>query len=75
MMTFLGGPRACIGYRFSLVEMKALIFALVRSLEFEPAVPAQEIMKKIGLVQRPFVRSEMDKGTQMPLIVKSYVRD
>ncbi|EED81112.1 predicted protein [Postia placenta Mad-698-R] len=94
MMTFLGGPRACIGYRFSLVEsvfrtyiellahltrvfcrMKALIFTLVRSLEFEQAVPTQEIMKKIGLVQRPFVRSEMDKGTQMPLIVKPYVRD
>lgn len=55
--------------------MKALIFTLVRSLEFQQAVPAQEIMKKIGLVQRPFVRSEMDKGTQMPLIVKLYVRD
>ncbi|EKM59819.1 uncharacterized protein PHACADRAFT_192194 [Phanerochaete carnosa HHB-10118-sp] len=30
-LTFIGGPRACIGYRFSLVETKALLFALVRA--------------------------------------------
>jgi len=74
MMSFLGGARACIGYRFSLVEMKALIFTLVRTFEFEPAVPADEIVTKVVLVQRPYVRSEMEKGCQMPLLVKPYVR-
>ncbi|KAK7678026.1 hypothetical protein QCA50_018966 [Cerrena zonata] len=72
LMTFIGGPRACIGYRFSVVEMKALIFALVRAFEFELAVPVEDLIKKTGIVQRPLVRTEMDKGTQMPLIVKAY---
>lgn len=54
--------------------MKALIFTLVRAFEFEMAVPIEDITRKIGLVQRPFVRSEMEKGTQMPLIVKQHVR-
>ncbi|KAJ7289234.1 cytochrome P450 [Mycena rebaudengoi] len=43
MLTFLGGPRSCIGLRFSLVELKALLFTLVRGLEFELAVPAADI--------------------------------
>ncbi|KZP10666.1 cytochrome P450 [Athelia psychrophila] len=38
-LTFNAGPRACIGYKFSLVELKALLFALVRAFEFELAVP------------------------------------
>ncbi|KAJ7235227.1 cytochrome P450 [Mycena rebaudengoi] len=35
MLTFLGGPRGCIGFCFSLVDMKALLFMLVRGLEFD----------------------------------------
>ncbi|KAJ7334856.1 cytochrome P450 [Mycena albidolilacea] len=74
MLTFLGGPRACIGYRFSLVEMKALLFTLVRAFEFELAVPAADIEKKTSVVQRPIVKSEPEAGNQMPLIVKPYIR-
>ncbi|KZT05226.1 cytochrome P450 [Laetiporus sulphureus 93-53] len=74
MMSFLGGPRSCIGYRFSLVEMKALIFTLVRAFEFELAVPASDIIKKSAVVQRPLVRSEKEKGAQMPLLIKPYRR-
>ncbi|KAJ7911563.1 cytochrome P450 [Mycena leptocephala] len=73
MLTFLGGPRACIGYRFSLVEMKALLFTLVRAFEFELAVPASDIEKKSGVVQRPILRSEPEAGNQMPLIIKPYI--
>ncbi|KAJ7852690.1 cytochrome P450 [Mycena olivaceomarginata] len=73
-LTFLGGPRACIGYRFSVVEMKALLFTLVRAFEFELAVPAADIGRKISIVQHPFVRSDPGAGAQMPLIVKPYLR-
>ncbi|KAJ7073332.1 cytochrome P450 [Mycena belliarum] len=74
MLSFLGGPRACIGYRFSLVEMKALLFTLVRAFEFELAVPAAEIGKRSVIVQRPILRSAPEAGNQMPLLVRRYVR-
>ncbi|KAF8898203.1 cytochrome P450 [Gymnopilus junonius] len=70
LMTFLGGPRACIGYRFSLVEMKALLFTLIRAFEFELAVPADEIVKKTTIVQRPIIKSDPEGGNRMPLILK-----
>ncbi|KIK32337.1 hypothetical protein CY34DRAFT_101741, partial [Suillus luteus UH-Slu-Lm8-n1] len=72
LMTFLGGPRACIGYRFSLVEMKALLFTLVRAFEFELAVPALDVGKRTTLVQRPFLRSDPKSKSQLPLLVKPY---
>jgi len=93
MLTFLGGPHACIGYRFSLVEyvslplitkyadecfvicrFKALLFTLVRAFEFELAVPAGEIGKKATIVQRPFLINDPKAGSQMPLLLKPYVR-
>jgi cytochrome P450 len=39
LLSFLGGGHNCIGYRFSLAEMKALLFVLLRAFEFELAVP------------------------------------
>ncbi|EIN14705.1 cytochrome P450 [Punctularia strigosozonata HHB-11173 SS5] len=54
-LTFLGGPRACIGYRFSLVEMKALLFILVRAFTFDLAVSASDIQAKITVVSWPAV--------------------
>ncbi|RPD78482.1 cytochrome P450 [Lentinus tigrinus ALCF2SS1-7] len=74
ILSFLGGPRACIGYRFSLIEMKALIYILVRAFEFELAVPPEEIMKKSAIVQRPLLRSAPSEGSQMPLLVRRYKR-
>ncbi|EMD33504.1 hypothetical protein CERSUDRAFT_118078 [Gelatoporia subvermispora B] len=74
LLTFSGGPRSCIGYRSTLVEMKALLFTLVRSFEFELAVPPEEIARQQRVVQRPMVKSEMEKGTQMPLIIRRHQR-
>jgi len=72
MMTFLGGSRACIGYRFSLLEMKALLFTLVRAFEFELAVSAEDIGTRTTIVQRPVILSEPGARGQMPLLVKPY---
>ncbi|KAJ7734831.1 cytochrome P450 [Mycena metata] len=73
MLTFLGGPRSCIGFRFSVVEMKALIFTLIRGLEFELAVPIAEMGKGTAIVQRPLVRTDVAAGNQLPLLVRPVV--
>ncbi|CAA7271444.1 unnamed protein product [Cyclocybe aegerita] len=75
MLTFLGGPRACIGYRFSLVETKALLFTLVRAFVFELAVPAEDIGKKSDVVQRPALKSDPEAGNQMPLRLTPVIRN
>ncbi|KAL0575385.1 hypothetical protein V5O48_006598 [Marasmius crinis-equi] len=75
MMTFLGGARSCIGFRFALVEMKALMFSLIRTFDFELAVPLENISKKSSIVQRPYVKSEEEKGGQLPLLIKVYNPD
>uniref|UniRef100_A0A0W0FP89 Cytochrome p450 n=1 Tax=Moniliophthora roreri TaxID=221103 RepID=A0A0W0FP89_MONRR len=68
IMTFLGGAHACIGWRFSLMEMKALLFALVRSFEFELAVPREDVLIKQGFpVELPFVRGS---GNSLPLRIR-----
>ncbi|CCM03447.1 uncharacterized protein FIBRA_05580 [Fibroporia radiculosa] len=72
LMTFMSGPHACVGYRFSIVEMKALLFTLIRAFVFELAVPADDITHRSTLVRRPVVRSEIKKGPQLPMIVTMY---
>ncbi|KAJ7087972.1 cytochrome P450, partial [Mycena belliarum] len=70
LLTFFAGPHNCIGFRFSLVEMKALLFTLVRAFEFEPAVPKGGIGPSPSLLQRPVVLAEPEKSFQLPLILK-----
>jgi len=72
MMTFAGGPRACIGFRFSLLEMKVLLFTLIRAFEFDLGVNAKDIGTKSMDIQRPILLTD-PKGSkhQMPLLVRS----
>ncbi|KAJ7673675.1 cytochrome P450, partial [Mycena polygramma] len=72
LFTFFAGPRNCIGFKFSLVEFKALLFTLVRAFEFEPAVPAGGIVPTSTGLQSPMVLAEPEKGTSLPLLLKPY---
>ncbi|THH09705.1 hypothetical protein EW145_g1826 [Phellinidium pouzarii] len=69
MMTFLGGARSCIGYRFAIIEMKALLFTLLRTFEFELAVPVEDIERRSLVVTRPYLKGQKG-GAQMQLKVK-----
>ncbi|KIO34091.1 hypothetical protein M407DRAFT_64709, partial [Tulasnella calospora MUT 4182] len=46
ILTFLSGPRACIGYRLALLEMKVILFAIMRDIAFELPDPVLHIEKK-----------------------------
>lgn len=56
ILTFLGGTRNCIGYRFALAEMKAILFVLIRNLEFEELKSKPVIEKKSSCVTSPHLR-------------------
>jgi cytochrome P450 len=45
-MTFIGGQRACIGFKFAVLEMKALLFHLIRAFEFELAVDPRDVVSR-----------------------------
>ncbi|KAJ7872703.1 cytochrome P450 [Mycena leptocephala] len=72
LFTFGAGPTNCIGFRFSLTEIKALLFTLLRAFEFEPAVPKGGTGPTASPLQGPIVLTKPEKGTQLPLILKRY---
>ncbi|KZW00396.1 cytochrome P450 [Exidia glandulosa HHB12029] len=57
LMTFIGGPRSCIGYRFAVIEFKALLFHLVRAFKVELAVPVEQIASRSSIVTRPVLKT------------------
>ena len=44
MMTFIDGPRRCVGYRLGLMEMKIFLYTLIREYEFG-VVPGKRVYK------------------------------
>ncbi|KAG8937351.1 hypothetical protein FRC00_006826, partial [Tulasnella sp. 408] len=67
IMTFLAGPRACIGWRMAVAEMKAFIFTTLRTFDIQ-IDPKLVVVGKLGrIVTRPVVEGQEEKGNQMPL--------
>ncbi|KAJ3786099.1 cytochrome P450 [Lentinula aff. detonsa] len=73
LMTFSAGLRACIGWRFAVMELQAIMFGLLEKFEFCP--PASGELDEIqavpfGLII-PMKRGKWKEGKQMPLHVKT----
>ncbi|KAJ3864810.1 cytochrome P450 [Lentinula novae-zelandiae] len=74
MMSFLGGPHGCIGYRYAVLEMKVLLFTLVRAFKIKLAVPKENIINRTSIVQRPYIKGEIEAGGQLPLLISHALR-
>ncbi|KAL0062295.1 hypothetical protein AAF712_010864 [Marasmius tenuissimus] len=68
LMTFSGGIRACIGWRFALLELQVIAVALVESFEFS-AVDGIEIEHVRVGTNPPMVKGRWKAGPQLPLKV------
>jgi cytochrome P450 len=44
IMTFIDGPRRCVGYKLAHMQIKMILYALIRDFEFAP-VPDKKIYK------------------------------
>ncbi|KAJ8087886.1 hypothetical protein PM082_006742 [Marasmius tenuissimus] len=70
LMTFSGGIRACIGWRFAVLELQVAAAALIESFKFS-AVEGIEIEQvRIG-TNGPMVKGKWGAGPQLPLKVTS----
>ncbi|KAJ8521421.1 hypothetical protein ONZ45_g1869 [Pleurotus djamor] len=66
LMTFSAGIRGCIGWRFALIELQALLVEMIENFEF--SLPRDvEIMRLPAGIMIPMVKGRMHEGTQMPL--------
>ncbi|EMD33549.1 hypothetical protein CERSUDRAFT_67761 [Gelatoporia subvermispora B] len=71
LMTFLGGGRSCIGFKFSQIEMKAVLSVLLPIFTFE--LPKEPIIWNIAGVAYPTMSEEAAKP-QMKLKV-GFIKD
>ncbi|KAK0448461.1 cytochrome P450 [Desarmillaria tabescens] len=73
MLSFLGGSRSCIGYRFAQIEMKVLLATLL--LRFRFSLTDDVIVWNLSQIISPSVATKGDKGEDverkgMPLKVE-----
>ncbi|KAG0708534.1 cytochrome P450 [Suillus ampliporus] len=69
LMTFLGGVRACIGWRFAVLEIQAFLTEIVGKFEFTLTDKSERIRREACLVMAPTVEGEVENGIQLPLRV------
>ncbi|KZV92037.1 cytochrome P450 [Exidia glandulosa HHB12029] len=67
LMSFYGGPRSCIGFRFAIAEMKSLLFHVVRGFEFKLAVDEDALWSRSGILMRPQLRGS--NKTELPVVL------
>ncbi|KAI0295704.1 cytochrome P450 [Russula brevipes] len=67
VMSFGAGHRACLGWRFAVIEIQTFLFELVSRLKFDPTGKTARIRRENCLVTLPMVGGEEQKGNQLPL--------
>ncbi|KZT41436.1 cytochrome P450 [Sistotremastrum suecicum HHB10207 ss-3] len=69
LLAFSAGPRSCIGMRFSIMEMKIMLFVLMRGFDF---VDPEKVFKANVVLTRPYVVGRFKEGSQCPVVVKPH---
>ncbi|KAJ6593189.1 cytochrome P450 [Mycena capillaripes] len=75
LLTFAGGLRTCIGWRFAVLELQAFLIELLSNFEFSLTPEAMQVRREACIVMVPTVEGQREKGTQLPLRVTVASRD
>ncbi|KAF8638059.1 hypothetical protein AX16_010691 [Volvariella volvacea WC 439] len=69
LLTFAGGVRACIGWRFALYEVLSLTVEIVENFELAPSEDINRLRREACLVMLPTLEGEQLAGENLPLRV------
>ncbi|KAL0571358.1 hypothetical protein V5O48_008331 [Marasmius crinis-equi] len=53
LLSFIAGPHACIGKTMAIIEMKAVLAALIAEFQFEPAYEGQKAHPAAAITMKP----------------------
>ncbi|KAF9265928.1 cytochrome P450 [Marasmius fiardii PR-910] len=71
LCTFSAGPKSCLGFRFGVTEVRAIIVGLLEAFEFSLPEGGLELQKLPGGgILHPMVRGKLHEGPSLPLVVK-----
>lgn len=69
VLTFAAGARACIGWKFSVIELHSLVVEILEN--FELSFPeGKTILRVPAIAMTCLVEGEREKGVQMPIRLK-----
>ncbi|KAI0058913.1 cytochrome P450 [Artomyces pyxidatus] len=68
ILTFGAGARACIGYKFAVLETKVAVMHVVRSFRLSPA--KTEVVWRFGGISTPSTQGSNEVGASMPLVLE-----
>ncbi|KAK1236104.1 hypothetical protein PQX77_000648 [Marasmius sp. AFHP31] len=64
-----GGPKGCLGWRFALMEIQAIVVCLLERFEFAipPGLEVEPICPAVMTLVTPSVKGKEEEGPQLPL--------
>jgi len=75
LLTFAGGVRTCIGWRFALYEVQTLTVEIINNFELLPTQELDRLRREACLVMLPTLEGEQENGENLPLKVKLAQRE
>jgi cytochrome P450 len=71
MLSFLGGERACVGWKFAQIEIKILIVTLISRFRFSATKEQGEVVWNLSQILSPSIRSlDGQERKGLPLVVE-----
>ena len=74
-LSFAGGVRTCIGWKFALYEMLALTVEIINNFELNITPDIDRLRREACLVMLPTLEGEQLRGENLPLRVNLAARD
>ncbi|KAJ2916319.1 hypothetical protein MD484_g4089, partial [Candolleomyces efflorescens] len=75
LLTFAGGVRTCIGWRFALYEVLALTVEIISNFELGLTPDIERLRREACLVMLPTLEGEQLKGENLPLSISLAARE
>ncbi|KAJ2931308.1 hypothetical protein H1R20_g5845, partial [Candolleomyces eurysporus] len=75
LLTFAGGVRTCIGWRFALYEVLALTVEIINNFELGLTPDIERLRREACLVMLPTLEGEQVKGENLPLTITLAARE